>query len=163
MRAVITVLAAAALAACSSPPPVPVEGTRAGLSALAGRWEGEYSSEETGRGGSIVFTLEAGSDTAAGDVLMIPAGTTQPLRGIGPGGPPFTASGPTPEPLTIRFVRVEGGTVSGRLNPYRAPDCDCVVSTMFSGALRGDSITGTFVTRGGSRSTAGRWKVLKKH
>ena len=43
------------------------------LLAAVGEWVGEYSSAETGRVGSIVFTLAAGRDTAAGDVMMVPA------------------------------------------------------------------------------------------
>ena len=46
--------------------PVPVTGdTRT----LEGEWEGTYSSEQTGRSGSILFHLKAGTDSAWGDVL----------------------------------------------------------------------------------------------
>jgi len=49
--------------------PVPVVGDTRSLS---GEWEGTYSSEQTGRSGSIMFHLKAGTDSAWGDVLMIP-------------------------------------------------------------------------------------------
>ena len=49
-------------AACVAPgTPVPVVGD---IQLLAGRWEGSYQSEETGRMGSIAFELEAGTDSA---------------------------------------------------------------------------------------------------
>jgi hypothetical protein len=166
MRSTITALGiAAAVSACAGKPAsVPVQASTADMSALSGRWEGQYNSNQTGRGGSIVFTLTAGTDSAAGDVVMIPSGANRPITREGPGRPPFTATGATPEVLTIRFVRIEGGRVSGALDPYRAPDCDCVVSTTFVGNLTGDRITGTFTTRGGQRSTpvTGDWEVRRR-
>src|ERR1043166_5630706 len=66
----------------ASQPPVPVVGGEADIARLAGQWLGEYSSAETGRSGSIVFTLTSGSDTATGDVVMTPR-----LRGVGPTSP----------------------------------------------------------------------------
>src|SRR5256886_5468755 len=53
---------------------VPVGGTAGDMAALAGQWEGSYSSASTGRSGSISFTLSAGNDSAFGDVIMIPRG-----------------------------------------------------------------------------------------
>jgi len=50
--------------------------------------------------------------------------------------------------LAVRFIDVVGGLVEGDLEPYVAPDCDCTVYTTFSGAVPGDSIRGTFTTRG---------------
>ena len=44
------------------PPPVPLAGTARDVAALAGRWEGSYSSAVTGRSGSISFTLSATGD-----------------------------------------------------------------------------------------------------
>ena len=166
MRSIASVLmlAAAAAGCAGKPAAVPLQASAADMTALAGRWEGQYNSNQTGRGGSIVFTLAAGSDSAAGDVVMIPAGTNRPIMREGPGRPPFTASGATPEVLTIRFVRIEGGKVSGALDPYRAPDCDCVVTTTFVGTVAGDRITGTFTTRGGQRPepVTGEWEVRRR-
>ncbi len=168
MRSIAFALALAAVAvvaACAGKPAaVPIEASAAGMNALSGRWEGEYHSSQTGRGGSIVFTLTAGTDSAAGDVVMSPPGANRPITRAGAGRPPFTATGATPEVLTIRFVRVEGGRVSGALDPYRAPDCDCIVSTTFIGDLTGDRIAGTFTTRGGQRSVpaTGEWEVHRR-
>ena len=72
---------ALALAACaSSQTPVPVVGARADVAALAGRWDGSYSSSTTGRSGSISFTLTARGDSAYGDVVMIPVGWNRPIK-----------------------------------------------------------------------------------
>lgn len=69
-----------------------------------------------------------------------------------------------PEVLAIRFVRVAEGAVSGRLEPYLDPDCDCEASTTFTGRVHGDVIEGTFhvVSRGVS-GTTGRWRAWRKH
>jgi hypothetical protein len=121
---------------------VRIEGAPMELSALAGDWEGEYSSAATGRLGSIVFKLVAGEDHAHGDVLMIPRGSSDPYR------PRSGGEGPAPagasQLLTIRFVRAEAGRISGTLDPYWDPDCNCEVTTTFVGEARGDAIEGTF-------------------
>jgi hypothetical protein len=160
-------LMAAALAwACSSTstnpaPPVPVAGSD--VSALSGRWVGEYSSEATGRTGSIVFELKSGDKVARGDVLMVPKsakeGEPQPklpdasetLRGM-------------PQVLNISFVDASGGVLSGTMDPYRDPACDCEVQTTFVGRLAGDTVEGTFTTtpQGAGTITTGRWKMTRQ-
>jgi len=68
------VLCALALDACgASRIPVPLVGASGDVSALSGEWAGDYSSAESGRSGSISFTLRAATDSAFGDVVMIPA------------------------------------------------------------------------------------------
>lgn len=154
----LMILAASWLPACSSSknpaPPVPVAGSDA--SALDGRWEGEYSSEATGRSGSIVFELESGDRVARGDVYMKPKeGATSSLPG---------ASQPIPQILNINFVSASGGIVTGTMDPYRDPQCDCEVQTTFVGRVAGDTIEGTFTTTpsGSAPITTGRWKIARK-
>ena len=150
MRPLIGLVLLAGLAGCAGKsPPVPVQASAADIGRLAGRWEGEYNSNETGRGGSIVFTLTAGRDTAEGDVLMIPTGSNRPIMREGLGRPPYAAPGTAPSVLSIRFVEFRDGQVSGELDPYRAPDCNCIVATTFIGTVSGDAIKGTFTIRGG--------------
>jgi len=66
-----------------------------------------------------------------------------------------------PRPLTIRFVRIAAGRVSGAIAPYTDPDCQCMVSTTFDGTLNGDRIEGTYRTTGSSLQTTGRWQVRR--
>ena len=154
----LAILTASFLAACSASknpaPPVPVAGSDA--SALAGRWEGDYSSEATGRSGSIVFELRAGDRVAHGDVYMKPAeGAASTLPGVSP---------PIPQILNINFVSSSGGVVTGTMDPYRDPRCDCEVQTTFVGRVAGDTIEGTFTTTpsGNAPITSGRWKIARK-
>lgn len=158
-------LAAVILVGCApTPTPVPLQADPSQVSQLNGRWEGNYSSEETGRSGSIVFTLVAGSDTATGDVLMVPSNTRVPLQPAPRAKPSQQQNLASPEVLTIRFVRFKGNEVRGELVPYRAPDCDCTLETTFTGTLKGDRIEGVFTTFGGPgpAPSTGRWQVWRK-
>jgi hypothetical protein len=151
------------LPGCSSTPAaVPIEGAPAELSALAGRWEGEYDSPATGRLGSIVFDLTAGEDHAHGDVLMIPSGSTTPYGRVPRTGGEPASPGPTSQLLTIRFVKAEAGKVSGTLDPYWDPSCSCEVTTTFVGEVRGDAISGTFSSTRNAGRVFGTWKVTRK-
>ena len=148
----LTAALAAIFSACSSTPKnpapeVPMGGTKSDISAMAGRWEGTYASEATGRTGSIVFELKSGKDTAKGDVLMVPKGATAPT------------SSAMPQVLTISFVDAEGGVVRGTMDPYHDPACDCEVQTTFEGIRRGDAMEGTFTTTGAPTVATGKWSM----
>ena len=158
---------AALVTACSAAhqPRVPMAGTAGDVAALAGRWEGSYSSAATGRSGSISFTLSASSDSAFGDVVMIPRGWGRPLQawnGQGSAGAP--GAQPRVAVLTINFVRVTGGRVTGRLAPYADPESGAPLATTFEGQLAGDRIEGTYTTRGGGSPDAqtGQWQVMRR-
>jgi hypothetical protein len=142
-----------------------VSGTATDLAALAGEWSGEYSSPETGRSGSIVFRLVGGTDSATGDVMMTPQLGTP--RGATPsqGAPPVASEGMrAPQVLTIRFVRIQSGRVSGRLDPYVEPDCRCTLLTVFEGELKGDVLAGTYTSRVQTtgQEQHGRWQVKRQ-
>lgn len=144
MRVTTTAAIALIAAACAAnPSPVHVVGGRNEIGTLAGEWTGEYTSVETGRSGSISFTLRAGTDTAFGDVVMIPRALAPvPSETRVPSGATPTA----PKVLTISFVRVSTNVVSGTLEPYPSPDCGCTLSTVFQGTIKGDRIEGKFTT-----------------
>jgi len=155
---------AAALAACAVPsPPVPVVGAPSDVAQLAGEWEGQYSSVETGRRGSIFFHIAAGTDSSHGDVLMDP--TVIGLRRAA--GDPTAVGQTTVRPgqaIGITFVRVAGGRISGRLEPYTDPDCTCPLYTTFEGALKGDTLSGTYSSHHetGGYTQRGEWRVVRK-
>jgi hypothetical protein len=160
-----TVLAAA-LSVVGCTPVVmktPVSGPAAAVARLAGEWQGDYSSSESGRRGLIAFRLRAGADTAEGDVIMQSrdeSDATAPNVSI----VPWDAVRTTHQPLAIRFVFVSDTEVSGVLAPYRDPDCGCMLTTTFRGTLRGDTIEGTFHSEGDGFShipADGRWRVKR--
>jgi hypothetical protein len=156
-----------ALACATKPTPITVTGDPSDRASLAGKWVGEYNSPATGRSGSIVFNLSSTGEAANGDVVMVPRGYGKALVPYGP----TTASGATvqnpaggaSEVLTIKLVRVTGDTVSGVLDAYRDPQCDCPVVTTFIGTLNGDTIDGTFTTRGSQAAApqSGTWRVKR--
>ena len=151
-------------AACAAnPPPVPIGGSSSDVGALVGEWTGQYRSVETGREGSIYFKLVAGHDTAYGDVIMVPAEIAA-LRGD-PRTPITPAIANISQSLKIRFVRVSGTTISGSIEPYPAPDCECALLTVFRGKLASDSIDGTFTihhSATGHAAQQGTWWAKRK-
>lgn len=162
-RLLVTLAAAVLTLGCATAsPPVPIEATAAQISALAGHWEGEYESEATGRTGSIVFDLKAGEDHAHGDVVMIPRGSSTAYRPAPRPSGEGAGSVATAELLTIRFVRAEGETVNGTLDPYWDPDCSCEVTTTFVGAVSGDRIAGTFTSMRTAGRVSGTWKATRR-
>jgi len=152
------------VAACAAnQAPVPVVGHADDLASLAGEWSGEYSSTESGRSGSISFTLRSATDSAFGEVVMIPAGWGRPLAPWRGETTPSAIQRPMSEVLTINFVRVEAGRVNGTLAPYADPQTGARLLTTFAGQLSGNTITGTYITRMASGETqAGRWTVQRK-
>src|SRR2546426_6147666 len=154
------------LTACgASRAPVPLVGASSDVTALTGEWAGDYSSAESGRSGSISFTLRAAGDSAFGDVIMVPSTWGRPLvpwreeNATGGGANQQAAS----TVLAIRFVRVEHGHVSGTLDPYADPQTGARLLTTFSGEVNGNQITGTYTTRLTSGGTqTGRWTVQRR-
>ena len=158
----VSVLALLAMMACQSTPEVvPVVGTSSDVSSLVGEWNGEYDGGASGRSGSIVFVLRSATDTAHGDVLMIPRTSGETVTAEARHGQLQLRSN---QVLKIAFVRVANGEVTGTLDPYTDPDCKCTVQTTFTGRVRGNTIEGTFVTRGSQlpREQSGRWRVTKR-
>lgn len=157
-------LGAVLLAACSrTAAPVPVVASPADIQRLAGEWVGEYGSPETGRSGSIVFTLDSAEDHAHGDVMMGPPVRNWSAFEDRTNEPVASGAREEMQVLTIRFVRATGDQVSGVLDPYDDPTCGCPVRTEFIGRLVGDTLAGTYETLrvAGGRATAGRWRVVR--
>jgi hypothetical protein len=132
------------------------------LNPLVGEWRGDYSSTETGRNGTIAFTLRAAELAASGNVVMLPRADSSFEANHAPVDPSIPNAR---EVLTIHFVRKEGNNVVGTLDPYRDPECACQVTTTFQGAFRDRStIEGIYTTTAvtpGARVTSGKWKVTR--
>lgn len=162
-RSILTavVIAGTLLGCGGSQSPVPVVGREVDVSQLAGEWSGDYSSVESGRSGSIVFKLVAGSDSATGEVVMTPQWLTRQGGGNTQPGP---TTQPVSQPLAISFVRVSGGQVSGALQPYPDPNCGCTLHTTFVGRLQGDTLQGSYssVHEQTRDVQKGRWRVVRK-
>jgi len=132
----------AMLAACGGgQKDVAVQGADTELVKLVGEWQGDYKGNESGRTGPVTFSLQLGSHTAEGEVVM--GGKT---------------------PLKIEFVQVKGGQIKGTIAPYTDPNCSCQVETSFLGNVTGDSIAGMFETKIGATGQiqTGSWQVTRK-
>ena len=157
---VLVALALLAMGCRTRLDPVPVAGVHTEVDQLMGEWDGSYSSNESRRSGTIFFQITAHGDSAYGDVLMpVAAGT------VGPRPVDMLAGHEqhvrSTELLSIRFVRVAGGAVQGELEPYIAPDCDCVARTIFYGKVEGNEISGTYLTTTDRGTQRGEWRVRK--
>lgn len=162
MRRFIGMMLVALLGGCRyRPAPVPLRGNPAELRLMAGHWDGEYRSIESGRAGSITFEISAAADSAFGDVLLTAPGALGPVIPIDL--PEIhRLHAPSERLLSIRFVRVATGDVQGMLEPYRAPDCSCVVRTRFTGRVSADTIRGTFLTTlETGQQQQGSWRVWR--
>jgi hypothetical protein len=124
---------------------VPIEGPS--VAQLIGDWEGSYSSRETGRSGTIMFRLHALDDTAQGTVFMESKPSDDPMN-TGTVRVPESARTPASTPLYIRFVVVRDTEIRGVLEPYRDPQCGCLLKTEFIGRIEGNAIEGTFRSEG---------------
>jgi len=151
-----------AIVGCASrPPEIELTSNDFDLNPLVGEWQGNYSSNETGRNGTIAFTLRAAELAASGNVVMLPRADSSFAANHAPVDPSIPN---TREVLTIHFVRKEGSNVVGTLDPYLDPQCACQVTTTFQGAFRDRStIEGTYrtVPASGGRVTGGTWKVTR--
>ena len=163
MRRVL--LLSSVLLACHSAPshPVPLIGSPGDIGLLAGEWDGSYEADDGSRSGSIDFHLKAGADTAMGDVLMVPRDWGRPLEpydrqaGVVPNPPPARTVG-------ITFVRVQGDSVSGRMDPIRDPVCGCRLLTVFRGRLKGNRLRGRYETlhEESGNTVKGKWEAERK-
>ena len=157
---IVAALAVVAMGCRTRLDPVPVAGVHTEVEQLIGDWDGTYSSSESRRTGSIFFQITAHGDSAFGDVLMpVTPGTVGPR-------PVDMLTGHeqhvrSTELLSIRFVRVAGGAVQGELEPYIAPDCDCVARTTFYGKVEGNEISGSYITTSDRGTQRGEWRVRK--
>jgi hypothetical protein len=160
-----TVVALTALTACAwKRTPVPVISDSGSSALLVGTWSGEYSSRETGRSGSITFEMASEKDTAYCDVVMVPK--VHAFQTVAREQPAAQTMRPESlvQPLKIRFIRLGDGRVSGKLDPYLDPECNCQVNTTFEGTLNGaNTIEGTFITSGTAvQTSSGTWKVKRQ-
>jgi hypothetical protein len=142
MRAMKRMFMIALLAACGgSQKEVAVQGDDLDLARVAGEWQGEYKGTESGRTGPVSFSLQMGSHTAEGQVIM--GGAT---------------------PLKIEFFKVKDNEVKGTIAPYTDPNCSCEVETTFFGTVANDAINGTFETKIGKtgQTQTGTWSAMRK-
>ena len=160
MRSMITVMALVLLAACrSATPVVQLQGEAVSLAWLAGAWDGEYRGE-TGRTGTLTFYLPSGTDSLYGDVTML-SSLGRPMIAADP-AERHRRHARSSQSLRIDVVAVGGNVITGTLEPYVSPDCDCIVTTTFTGRIVGDAIDGRFVTRGATGLlTEGQWRVTR--
>ena len=138
---VVSAVLAAACASAPVSPSVAVEGSKNDTKLLVGKWKGEYESKQNGRSGSIIFEFKSGAE-GHGDVLMYPKGSKDPIKPAHGKDLSEEQIRNIPQVLNVSFVKSERGILTGTMDPYTDPDCQCDVRTTFAGTIDGDVITG---------------------
>lgn len=140
--------------------PVRLQGDAVSIAWLGGVWQGEYWGSDSGRRGSLDFHLPSGTDSLSGEVMML-----DPMGNVMRSADPADAHrlhAQSARLLSIEIVIAHADTIHGVLEPYIAPDCNCVVSTTFVGRVLGNEIAGTFETRGrAGQRTSGSWRLAR--
>ena len=153
-----------ALTGCGSyvRPQVDMVGQTSEIMALSGSWHGTFRNTQLHREGEIDFRLSATADSAYGEVVMYTESPAVPIWTQPPAD--SGASGQLPPTWQqIRFVRVDGGYVSGEMQPMYEPRCKCFVVSRFIGRVSGSTIEGSFTARSddGLFETSGSWRVRR--
>lgn len=139
---------------------VRLRGDPLSIASLGGVWDGRYWGAPSGRSGNLSFYLPTGTDSLAGDVMMLDAAGIQ-LVSADP-AESHRMHVRSPKLLRVDIVIAAGDSVRRVLEPYIAPDCQCTAYTTFIGRVTGDEIDGTFETRSSSASLgAGLWHVTR--
>lgn len=148
---------------CSSHSSFRVDASQADLTAIVGKWNGSFKNNDSQWSGTIVFSMEAGKDTAYGNVIMTPRGSTEPYY-LAISGERVTIQPRLDRFLTVSFVRVEGGAISGTLTPYFDPENSQVVTITFYGRIVDDAIVGTYKSSSANvfGERTGTWKVTRE-
>ncbi len=160
-RIPVALAVAALVMACAvQPTPEPTPSQPADVAAMNGYWIGEYSNTETGKSGSISMSLRSWSDSAAGDLVMVPRGSTPFLAADVAG---HVARGISAEVLHLSFSRVSGGMVEATVEPFFSPDCACTMTMVLQATIAKNQVAGEFVlTSGRGLRQQGRWSVERQ-
>lgn len=144
MRKSVLVVAALALAGCAGrPESAPTPQVSADLAAMNGYWVGEFETYQAGSRGSITLTVRSSTDTAFGDIVIVPSGF-RPV--VAADVKTHLNHSAAPEMLRVSFKRVFGGMVEGVVEDYFSERCGCVVTTLLQGTPTKNQIAGEFVT-----------------
>ena len=158
----LALVATTSTACARSTPRIEMRSSDFDLDPLVGQWRGNFISSRPGRSGTIAFTLRAGESAASGGVVLF----QKPDSLLTPEERELMANVPERTVLKIHFLRKEGGSVNGSLDPYRDPECDCTVTSTFQGVFTNPTtIEGEYTTvraKPGTDIIRGRWRVTRQ-
>jgi hypothetical protein len=126
------------------------------MSLIAGEWDGEFSSQESGNSGKISLKLAKDGNNANGQVFM--KGRLGP---IGLNGPLVSTYS---RPLPIKFVHIEKNIIEGKVIPFKDLKNNVMIHTSFKGKIEGDVMEGTYIStiEKTEKSYTGTWKVTRQ-
>lgn len=161
--------AASLMIGCASTSTTPaikeVSGTTFDIAQLTGTWEGNFISTVTQRSGTITLELNQEGNKEVGSILL--QYQKQHPKVHAPKGHNVKKTGTytKTKPLSVEFIAIEGGKISGTVTPYADPILfRKTVFTTYEGSLIGNRIEGTYTTRVGQKgnSFTGSWWAVRK-
>jgi len=130
-----------------------------------GDWRGDYVADSSGAPhGSLSFGLVAGNNDAHGSLSINAAGADRAYERYRSESSVSSAdTTPHVELPAIQFVRLQGSLVSGTIDAYVDPECQCPAIMTLRGKLDGDTIDGTFrATYDGRKpDMTGKWSAKR--
>lgn len=166
---VIAAIAVLMFGCATAPAPVPevkkVTGRVIDIAELSGSWLGQYNSTVTKRSGVISLDLNESSGKAIGQVILTsktPIKVSSSPKSI---TSPGTVKRTQEKSLSIEFIAVQDGKVSGDVTPYTDPAFgEATVFTTFEGTLTGNRLEGTYTSRIGQdgHSYNGSWWAVRQ-
>ena len=142
-----------------------VSGTEFDVAQLTGTWEGNFSSTVSQRSGTITLELNQAGKREVGSILL--QYQKQHPKVHAPKGHNVKKTGTytKTKPLSVEFIAIEGGKISGNVTPYADPVFTRkTVFTTYEGIVTGNRIEGTYTTRVGQNgnSFTGSWWAVRK-
>jgi hypothetical protein len=129
-----------------------------GLGTRSARWSGTYAPGAARARALTLRLTDGGGGTLGGELSLLVAPRASTFAGAG-------AAGPAPVRVTVPLAR--GHYADGRLvldtDAYYDAACECTVTTTYRAQVRGDTLSGTFATRGPATAATvrGRWRVVR--
>ena len=152
-------------AAFETPAIKEVSGTTYDVAQLTGTWEGSFVSTATKRSGIITLDLNQVANKEVGSITLhyqkkhpkvhAPKGHNVKKTGT------YTKS----KPLSVEFMAIEDGKISGTVTPYSDPVfLGKTVFSTYEGKVTGNRIEGTYTSRIGQNGNlfTGSWWAVRK-
>ena len=142
-----------------------VSGTKFDVAQLTGTWEGNFISTVTQRTGVIKLELDQEANREVGSILLQYQKQHPKIHAPKGHNVKKTGTYTKTKPLSVEFIAIEGGKISGTVTPYADPlfPGKTVFST-YEGIVTGNRIEGTYTTRIGQNGNAftGSWWAVRK-
>ena len=148
----------------STPDIKEVSGTTFDIAQLTGTWEGNFDSTVTQRSGTITLELNQEGQREVGSILLQYQKKHPKVHAPKGHNIKKTGTYTKTKPLSVEFIAIEDGKISGTVTPYLDPIFSRKIFSTYEGKLIGNRIEGTYTSRIGQNgnSFTGSWWAVRK-